>query len=121
MGCPLANCLGSIDGIVRPISRPEGHQQLVYNGHKLVNSLKFQSLVIPNGLIANLFVPVEGCRNDAGMSNESGLLNALQTYVHTPTGNPLCIYGDAAYPLRPQLMGPIPTGGLCRSFHCSNE
>ena len=35
-------------------------------------------------------------------------------HVHTPppTGNPLCIYGDPAYSLRPQLMGPTPAGGL---------
>ena len=110
MGCPLANCLGFIDGTVRPISRPEEHQRLVYNGHKRVHSLKFQSLVIPNGLIANLFGPVEGRWHDAGMLNESGLLNALQTYAHTPTGNPLCIYGDPAYPLRPQLMCPYRQG-----------
>lgn len=60
MRCPLANCLGFIDGTIRPISRPREHQRLVYNGHKQVRSLKFQSLVIPNGLIANLFGPVEG-------------------------------------------------------------
>ena len=110
LGCPLANCLGFIDGTVRPISRPEEHQHLVYNGHKRVHSLKFQSLVIPNGLNANLFGPVEGRRHDAGMLNESGLLNALQTYAHTPTGNPLCVYGDPAYPLRPELMCPYRQG-----------
>ena len=47
MGCPLTNCFGFIDGTVRPISRPDEHQRLVYNGHKCVHSLKFQSLVIP--------------------------------------------------------------------------
>ena len=110
MGCPLTNCFGFIDGTVRPISRPEEDQRLVYNGHKRVHSLKFQSLVLPNGLIANLFGPVEGRRHDAGMLNESGLLNALQAHAHTPTGHPLCIYGDPAYPLRPQLMCPYRQG-----------
>ena len=62
------------------------------------------------GLIANLFGPVEDRRHDAGMLNESGLLNALQTYAHTPTRNPLCIYGDPAYPLRPELMCPYRQG-----------
>ena len=110
MGCPLTNCLGFIDGTVPPISRPEEHQRLVYNGHKHVHSLKFRSLLISNGLIASLFGPVEGRRHDAGMLNEAGLLNALQTYAHTPTGNPLSIYGDAAYLLRPQLMYPYRPG-----------
>ena len=104
----MANCL--IDGTVRPISQPEEEQRLVYNGCKCVHTLKFNSLVIPNGLIANLFGPVEGCRHDAGMLSESGLLNALQTYAHTRNGNPLCIYGDLVYPLCPQLMCPCRQG-----------
>ena len=104
--CERVYCFGFIDGTVRPISRPEEDQRLVYNGHKSVHSLKFQSLVIPNGLIANLCGPAEGRRHDAGMLNESGLLNALQAYAHTPTGHPFCIYGDPTYPLRPQLMCP---------------
>jgi hypothetical protein len=31
--------------------------KIVYNGHKRVHSIKFQSVVIPNGLIANLAGP----------------------------------------------------------------
>jgi hypothetical protein len=33
-------------------------QRIVYNGHKRVHALKYQSLALPNGLIANLFGPV---------------------------------------------------------------
>lgn len=58
MGAPLENCFGFIDGTVRPIARPGKNQRIVYNGHKRVHSLKFQSLAIPNGLIANLYGPV---------------------------------------------------------------
>ena len=50
-GSPLANCFGSIDGTIRPITRPEANQRKVYNGHKRVHALKFQSVAIPNGLI----------------------------------------------------------------------
>ena len=57
-GAPLENCFGFIDGTVRPISRPGEHQRLVYNGHKRVHSLKFQSVALPNGMIANLYGPV---------------------------------------------------------------
>lgn len=110
MGCPLTNCFGFMDGTVRPISRPEENQRVVYNGHKRVHALKFQSLVIPNGLIANLKGPFEGRRHDAGMLNESALLNELQTYAYTPTGQQLCVYGDLAYPLRSQLMCPFRQG-----------
>ena len=57
-GAALDNCFGFIDGTVRPISRPGEHQRLVYNGHKRVHALKFQSLILPNGLIGNLYGPV---------------------------------------------------------------
>ena len=58
MGAPLENCFGLIDGTVRPIARPGRNQRVVYNGHKRVHSIKFQSLAVPNGLIANLYGPV---------------------------------------------------------------
>ena len=57
-GAPLENCFGFIDGTVRPIARPNQHQRIVYNGHKRVHSLKFQSVALPNGLIGNMFGPV---------------------------------------------------------------
>lgn len=57
-GAPLLNCFGFIDGTVRPICRPGKNQRFVYNGHKRVHSLKFQSVALPNGIIANLFGPV---------------------------------------------------------------
>ena len=57
-GAPLSNCFGFVDGTVRPISRPGECQRLVYNGHKRVHGLKFQSVVVPNGLIAHLYGPV---------------------------------------------------------------
>lgn len=57
-GAALQNCFGFIDGTVRPISRPGELQRVVYNGHKRVHALKFQSVALPNGLIGNLFGPV---------------------------------------------------------------
>ena len=106
-GCPLTNCFGFIDGTVRQISKPGENQRILYNGHKRVYSLKFQSVAIPNGLIANLYGPVEGRRHDAGMLKDSGLLTTLQREAYNSRGDPLCLYGDPAYPLRPQLMCPF--------------
>ena len=57
-GAALDNCWGFVDGTIRPICRPGGHQRLMFNGHKRVHCLKFQSVVAPNGMIANLFGPV---------------------------------------------------------------
>ena len=54
----LENCWGFIDGTVRLICRPEENQKVVYNGHKRVHALKYQSVVAANGLIANLYGPV---------------------------------------------------------------
>ena len=40
------------------ICQPFVNQRTNYNGHKRVHSLKFQSVTLPNGLIAHLFGPV---------------------------------------------------------------
>ena len=53
-GAALDNCWGFIDGTVRPICRPKDNQRMVYNGDKRVHALKFQSIVILNGLLVNL-------------------------------------------------------------------
>ena len=106
-GSPLKNCFGFIDGTVRPITRPDKNQRMVYNGHKRIHALKFQSIALPNGLIGNLYGPVEGRRHDASMVHESNLLFELERVAHTPAGDVLCLYGDPAYPLRPQLMSPF--------------
>ena len=57
-GAALNNCFGFIDGTVRPISRPREYQRTVYNRHKRVHGIKFQSIALPNGLIANMYGPV---------------------------------------------------------------
>lgn len=106
-GAAIDFCWGFVDGTVRPICRPSENQRMVYNGHKRVHAIKFQSVVAPNGLIANLYGPMEGRRHDCALLNESGLLQVLINHSHTPNGQNLCIYGDPAYPIRPQLLGPF--------------
>ena len=106
-GAALDNCWGFVDGTVRPICRPKQHQRAVYNGHKRVHALKFQSVVTPNGLIANLFGPVEGRRHDSAMLAMSGLLEQLEQHSFNLDSQPLCIYGDPAYPHRVHLQCPF--------------
>ena len=60
------------------------------------NGLKFQSIALPNGIIGNLFGPVEGKRHDCFLLRESGLLNQLQQIAFNNHGDPLCVYGDPA-------------------------
>ena len=58
-GSPLDNCFGFVDGTVRPICRPSTvNQRLLYNGHKRVHGIKFESVVTPDGMIANIYGPV---------------------------------------------------------------
>ena len=99
-GSPLNNCWGFIDGTVRPVCRPGKNQRVLYNGYKRVHAIKFQSVVAPNGMMANLYGPIEGKRHDSGMLAMSGLFPLLQIHSNAPNGNPLCVYGDPAYPLR---------------------
>ena len=106
-GAALNNCWSFIDGTVRPICRPQEYQRVVYNGHKRVHALKFQSVVTPNDLIANLFGPVEGRRHNSGMLAMSGLLPQLEQVSFSPTGEAMCIYGDPADPHRMHLQRPF--------------
>ena len=102
-GSPLTNCLGFIDGTV---DLAKCNALCTMNGHKRVHALKFQAIAVPNGLIANLYGPVEGCCHDAGMLKDSGLLNSLRLYAYNAEGQLFCLHGDPAYPLHPHLMAP---------------
>ncbi|OWZ13353.1 hypothetical protein PHMEG_00013332 [Phytophthora megakarya] len=85
---------GFIDEIIRPIYRPNKGQQAVYNGHKRVNALKFQTVITPDGIIAHLFGPVDGRRHDLFILNES----KRKDFLHNNSAfhNKL-IYGEPAY------------------------
>ena len=106
-GGPLTNCWGFVDGTVRPISRPGINQRVLYNGHKRVHAIKFQTVATPNGLVAFLHGPYDGRRHDSGILRKPGLLGLLEQHSFSPDGNLMCTYGDPAYPLRPQLQAPF--------------
>ena len=53
-GRALPNCFGFIDGTIRLMCRPKVVQRTVYNGHKWVHALKFQSVTLPNSTIAHM-------------------------------------------------------------------
>ena len=46
------------------------------------------------------------------MLKDSNLLNTLERVTVTTTGQTLCLHGDPAYPLRPNLIGPYRTGDV---------
>ena len=57
-GAALNNCFGFIHGTVRANCSLEKHQRVMYNGHKRFHALKFQSVALPNSMIAHLYGPV---------------------------------------------------------------
>lgn len=63
----------------------------------------------PNGLIVNLFGPMEGKRHDCALLRESQILQKMMEAINLirPDGTRLAIYGDPAYPMRLQLFCPF--------------
>lgn len=107
-GSPLTNVFAFIDGTVRPICRPVRFQKVTYNGHKRIHALKFQSIVTPDGMIANLYGPMEGRRHDCALLKESGIQEAFENANWLDRdGAPFAIYGDPAYPVRDWVLAPF--------------
>ena len=51
---------GFVDGTFRGVCRPKDEQQIFYSGYKKEHGIKFQGIVLPNGLIGSLDGPYEG-------------------------------------------------------------
>ena len=83
-------------------------QTVVYNGHKRVHAIKFQSVVTPNGIIANLYGAVEEFRHGNGILVYSGLLQQLEQHSFNLYQPSMFLYGNPAYPLGVHLQGPTP-------------
>ena len=63
------------------ICRPQHGQEQCYSGHNRQIVLKFQAIMVPCGLIANLHGLVEGRRYDAYMLQDSKILPQLTNKV----------------------------------------
>ena len=62
----------------------------------------------------------EGRKHDAGMLAESHLLDDLRQYAFNLARQPLCIYGDPAYPIRVHLQCPFRNGVLTPQMEAYN-
>lgn len=120
-GVPLKNCWGFIDGTAREMCRPSQDQRHVFSGHTRKHCLKFQSVMAPNGLVANLSGPYAGKRHDSGMLAESGLLPLLQQTMNKANGEAYCLYGDPAYPLSHHLQAPFRSANLTAEEQLFNK
>ena len=66
------------------------------SSYKCTFLLIIQSVHAPNGLILNMFGPIEGGRHDDVMLGVSGIMDNLRRIQQT-NGEPYVIYGDPAY------------------------
>ena len=47
-----------------------------------MHAIKFQSVVTPTEIVANLYDSLEGCHHDSGMLRHSGLLQQLEQHSY---------------------------------------
>ena len=66
---------------------PTQHQCQAYNGHKWFHSLKYQAVMLPNGLFGHLFGPIEGHHNNAFALAESGLMDECVLHAKFSDGS----------------------------------
>lgn len=106
-GAPADNIWGFIDTTLRKTSRTVRNQHVIYNEWKRKHGLKYLTILTPDGLHAYVFGPVEGARYDWMVYNQSGLTEILHAHSWGPSGNPLFIYGDAAFGVDHHLRSPL--------------
>lgn len=111
-GAPAKIVWGFIDGTLRKTARPVRNQHIIYNGWKRIHSLKWHSILTPDGLHSHIFGPVEGRRHDEMLYKLSGLTEILEQHSWDPDGNALAIYGDPAYGLSRHLLSPFKGSSL---------
>lgn len=96
-GCPYPNIIGYIDGTARPICRPKYNQRHMYSGYKKGHVLKYQSIVLTNGLIGRLDGPYIGRRHDAAILHLSKIMDEMKTFLINQDGTWFAVYGDPGY------------------------
>ena len=106
-GAPSENCWGFVDETVSSVCRTGEGQRQLYNWHKRVHGIKLQSIICPNGMIANLYGLIKGLRHDSFILARSGILDQLEHFSFGSHWEILCIYGDPAYPLKVHLQTPF--------------
>src|SRR5882724_1917742 len=103
-----------IDCTICQMCLPGIFQELVYTGYKKYHGMKFQGLVMQNGLLIHLNGPYHTPQNDLGSLTKSSLLMTLEQcmiQLRSDEGDPLeCqffqIYDDSAYWVSPLMASP---------------
>ena len=74
-----------------------------------------------NCLNQSLILISEGKKHDASMLVDSNFLRDLDMNAYSPTGQPMCVHGDPAYPLRVHLQAPFRRGNLTHAMQQYNS
>ena len=109
-GAPFSNRVGFIECTKIAMCRSGGRRSLqssVYSRLKRFHCLIYQTITTPDGLMFHLFGPEIGRRHDITLYRQSGLRGILETSF-VISGKHYCIYGYAAYLLRPGLQVAFP-------------
>lgn len=76
------------------------------SSYKCTFLLIIQSVHAPNGLILNMFGPIEGRRHDDFMLGLRGIMDKLRR-IQQPNREPYVIYGDPAYGITDNILAPL--------------
>lgn len=87
----------------QPVCRPKFGQREVYNGHKRKHVIKFQSIVLCNGMLCSVLGPFAGKDHDARMYRVGGTRQAIINNMHGGV-----LYADKAYPRSAQCQKGFP-------------
>ncbi|KAJ6647936.1 hypothetical protein Bhyg_03161 [Pseudolycoriella hygida] len=94
-GSPYPNIVGFIDGTYRRACRPSKNQREYYSGYKRQHVVKYQSVMLTNGLMGRLDGPYIGRRHDAAILYLSKILDEMSN-VFECNGTQYAVYGDRA-------------------------
>ena len=119
----LSNCVAFIDGTVIGVSRPgkSGYQHVLYNRHKRKHALKYQAVLMPDGMLLHVYGPLEGRKHDWTLYARSGLEEKLPNCMQLEEGTRFCIYGDSGYIRRWYLDTPFQGASLSPDQSSFNE
>ncbi|CAG7733807.1 unnamed protein product [Allacma fusca] len=96
-GSLYPNIVGFIDGTCRPICRPKKQQELYYSGYYKEHLVKYQGLMLPNGLLARVDGPYIGKRHDSAIIHSSKIISEMEEIFVNADGTWFSLYGDSGY------------------------
>ncbi len=80
--------MGYIDGTIKRICKPTLFQAVCYSGHKKLHGMKYQIVTGADGIMYNVYGPVEGRRHDITLLHKSNLLALLASPIFVNVADP---------------------------------